>query len=120
MPAGATWYRASIVMRRIKIAAITALIIIGVVLLLEHPEILTDGASAHWFSDSILGDHLAVSSYALDFIEILTAALALVAAFFGIRRRLKQRPAWKRRYSMEAISGGKPPRSEREFPDENS
>lgn len=107
-------------MRRIKIAAVTALITIGVVLLLANPEILTGGASANWISDSILGDHLAVSSYALDSIEILTAALALVAAFFGIRRRLKQRSVWKRRYSMEAISGRRPRNAERELPDENS
>jgi hypothetical protein len=90
--------------RPVKIAGLTALITIGVILLLEHPEILTGGASANWMSDSILGDHLAVSSYALDFIEILTVALALVAVCFSIRRRLKQSSVWKRRYSMEAVS----------------
>lgn len=62
-------------------------------LLLEHPEILTGGASAIWFSSSVNGDHLMVSSYAIDILETLTMALAIVATFLGIRRRLKQRSA---------------------------
>jgi preprotein translocase subunit SecG len=101
-------------MRRIRVAVITALIAIVVVLLLEHPEILTGGASAMWSSGSILGDHLVMSSYAIDILETLTMALAIVATFLGIRRRLKQRSAWKRRYSMKSIKGGKPPNPENE------
>lgn len=94
-------------MARLKVVAITALVTIGVVLLLEHPDILTAGASAHWVSSSINGEHLFVRSYALDVVFLLTLALCLVVAGISVRRRIKQREVWKRRYSMKSIDGGK-------------
>ena len=98
-------------MTRVKVAAIAAVITVGVVLLLEHPGILTGGASAHFMYGSRTGEHLVVTSYALVVVYALCGALALAAACIGIRRRIKQRAAWKRRYSMKSIDGGKLPRS---------
>lgn len=99
-------------MRQIKVVAVTALIAVGIVLLLENPEVLTDGASATWSHSAVLPDHFAVRSYALDVLDGLTAALGLAAVFVTIRRRIRQRSIWRRRESMKSIDGGKRPRPE--------
>lgn len=98
-------------MGRIKVAAVAALITVGVMLLLAHPEILTAGASVGW-GYSYLGYHVFVRSYVLDAVEILIVPLGLIVICVRIRQRIKQKTVWKRRCSMRSIDGGKWPRSE--------
>ena len=66
-------------MNRIKVAVAATLITVGVMLLLEHPEILTAGASMSW-GHSYLGYDVFARSYAVDAVEILVVALGLISS----------------------------------------
>lgn len=99
-------------MVRFKVVAVTFLITMGAVLLVEHPDILTAGASAKWVSG---GAHLNVTSYALDVVYVLSGALGVIVTCMDIRRRIRQRTAWKRRYSMKATDKGRPSSSDNEL-----
>ena len=101
-------------MGRIKVAAAAALITVGVVLLLEHPDVLTAGASLSWGWSWIGGYGVLTRSYALDAVELFLIALGLIVVCIRIGQRIKQRAIWRRRDSMMSSGGGKMSRSEDE------
>jgi uncharacterized membrane protein len=104
-------------MGRIKVAAAAAVVTVGVVLLLEHPDILTAGASLSWGWSWVGGYGVFTGSYALSAVKLFAVALGLTVICVRIRQRIRQRAIWRRRYSMRSIDGGKTSRSDDDLRD---
>lgn len=100
-------------MHRIKLMVGSASITVVLLVLAQHPRILTSGASLTQ-SYGRLGAH--VDSYGL---RILMGLIGLVIAGFGVQQSIKLRSVRKRRASIKLVEGTetRPERELRNMPD---
>lgn len=91
-------------MRKLEVAAISALVCVAIFFALQHPDLLS-GRIIGFSHDAILGEHLEVKSISGDVVALITLVLSIAVLFKTIRRRLAGR---KRSGPQRLIRGGRP------------
>jgi len=90
-------------MRKLEVAAISALACVAIFFALQHPDLLS-GRIIGFSHDAILGEHLEVKSISSDTIALISLVLSIIVLFKTIRRRLADR---KRGGPQRLIRGGR-------------
>lgn len=92
-------------MRKIEVAAISALVCVVIFFALQHPDLLS-GRIIGFSHDAILGEHLEVKSISSDIIALIAFVLSILVLFKTIRQRLADRK-WKKGGPQRLIRGGR-------------
>jgi hypothetical protein len=77
-------------MRKLEVAAISALACVAIFFALQHPDLLS-GRITGFSHSAVLPDHLVVRSIASDIIDFVGVVFGVAVLFKSIRRRLADR-----------------------------